>query len=339
MKAVILCGGSGTRLWPLSRVASPKQFAKIFDNKSLFELTIERNEHIVDGFIIIVNEKQLDLCKSQIPSHIKNIEFIIEPVGRNTAPAITLATLSHPEESLLVLPSDHLIKDLDVYATCVKTAKEQADLNNLVTFGIKAKHAETGYGYIEADGINVLSFKEKPDHQTAVQYVSSGNFFWNSGMFLFNSKFYLVELEKYSPNIFAKSKEALQKANVDSNTTFIQKQDMESIPEDSIDYAVMEHCNAVKVIPSPFYWSDLGSFDSLYEELDKNENGNTENQNHIALNSSNNLVISKKVIATVDVSDLIIVETDDTIMIAKKGNGQRVKDLLKKVKSFFPNLG
>ena len=337
MKAIIMCGGSGTRLWPISRKKSPKQFAPLFDNKSLFELTIERNLKLVDEFIIVVNEQQLPLCQEQVPGIIKDkVRFIIEPVGRNTAPAITLAALLAGESDLLILASDHLIKNQALYEECVQNASKLSKINgSLVTFGITAKHPETGYGYIEANGNNVLSFKEKPDLQTAVSYISSGNYYWNSGMFLFNSKIYLEELKKYSPKILEDSKIALHNAKEDNKTYFIKKDDMEKIPEDSIDYAVMEKSSKIKVIPSPFDWSDLGSFDSLYQELPKDSDGNTKNEQLFSLDSRNNLVLStnqEKVICTFDVNDLIIVDTPDAILIGKKENSQKVKDILKLVK-------
>lgn len=340
MKAVILCGGSGTRLWPISRKTYPKQFAPLFNGKSLFELTIDRNKDLVDGFIIIVNELQLELCKSQVPPTIKNVTFLIEPVGRNTAPAICLAALCATEnENLLVLPSDHLIKDQDIYEKCVITAQRFAHEENLVTFGIKAQYPETGYGYIQASGTDVVSFKEKPTKTKAIEYVANGNYFWNSGMFLFNSTTLLREIEKHSPEIYKFSTDAFNQAKKEDSTYFIQKTQMMKIPEDSIDYAIMERSQNVKVVPSPFTWTDLGSFDSLYSELPKDRNGNTKNEKVYTHQSSNNLIIGgKRVITTFDVNDLIIVDTKDALLIGKKGESQNVKKLLEKIKESEPDL-
>lgn len=340
MKAIIICGGSGTRLWPISRKKSPKQFATLFGNKSLFELTIERNLKLIDEFTIVVNEDQLELCQSQIPNIIKDkVNFIVEPIGRNTAPAITLAALINKEDDLLILASDHLIKNQFLYEQCVLNAQKLSRNNNLVTFGITAKYPETGYGYIEADGNNVISFKEKPNLTTAVKYISEGNYYWNSGMFFFNATTYLNELERHCPEILHKSEMALKNASFDKNVYRIKLQDMSDIPEDSIDYAIMEKSQNIKVVPSPFYWSDLGSFESLYKELEKDENGNNFNPNYISINSRNNLVIgNKKIICSYDVSDLIIIDTEDALLIGKKETSQKVKDVLKLIKNKMSHL-
>lgn len=342
MRVVILCGGSGTRLWPISRKTSPKQFAKIFEEKSLFQLTVLRNSKLATSFIVVVNRDQYDLCKSQwdeLNLDFK-IEYILEPVGKNTAPAIALACLATDQnDDLLIIPSDHLINNQDIYDECIKNACKLSQENNLVTFGIKAKYPETGYGYIEADGINVKSFKEKPDLTTAIQYVSKGNYFWNSGMFCFTAKTFLNALEKFSNEIFIKSKIAFKNTQNENGVYRISLEDMNAMPSDSIDYAVMERANNTKVIPSPFEWSDLGSFDSLYEELSKDEFGNTPSSKVISVNSTNNLILSgKRIITTFDVSDLVIVDTDDAILIGKKGKSQNVKKIVEKLQELKSNL-
>ena len=344
MKAVIMCGGSGTRLWPISRKEHPKQFAPLFgqdeNKKSLFELTIERNMNLVEEFIIVVNEVQLPLCKQQIPHIIKDkVKFIIEPIGRNTAPAVTLAALLATEDDLLILASDHLIKNQNIYEECVRNAQRLSKKNQLVTFGITAKYPETGYGYIEADGNSVLSFKEKPDHATAEKYISAGNYFWNSGMFFFNAQLFLSEIEKYSPEVFQTAQTAFSTAKVDGDTYYIAEDKMKLIPSISIDYAVMEKSDSIKVIPSQFDWSDLGSFESIYTEYHKDENGNAVNSKHISIDSKDNLIIGhEKLICTYNISDLIIIDTKDALLIGKKGHGQKVKDILAKVKEKFKNL-
>lgn len=340
MKAVIMCGGSGTRLWPLSRKSSPKQFVPLFGGKSLFELTIERHLDLVDEFIIVVNDKQLPLCKKQIPKILSDkCKFIIEPVGRNTAPAITLAALIAKGEDLLILPSDHLIKNHSQYIKNIEEAQKMSENSDLVTFGITPSYPEIGYGYIEARGNEVLSFKEKPDLETAKAYLLQGNYYWNSGMFFFNSSVYLSELEKFNNEIIGKSKIAIEKASKDQNIFRISLDDMMGIPSDSIDYAVMEKSKKVKVIPSTFTWSDLGSFDSLYEEFEKDSCGNSVTENHISLNSNNNLIMSqKRLIATFEVDNLIIVDTPDALLVGKRGDGQKVKDLLEKVREKSPFL-
>ncbi len=336
-----MCGGSGTRLWPLSRKVSPKQFVPLFNEVSLFQKTIERNMNIVDDFIVVVNEDQLPLCQAQIPKVLKDkVTYIVEPVGRNTAPAITLATLlAEPKEELLILASDHLIQNTLQYENSVQKAIKLAKEHQLVTFGITPEYPETGYGYIEAKETKVLSFKEKPNTQTAQEYIARGNFYWNSGMFCFTAETYLKELQELSNEILEKSKIALTSASKENNIIRILKSDMMDIPEDSIDYAVMEKSHIVSVVPADMGWTDLGSFDSLYNVMSKDSEGNVVQGNYISLNSSNNLIIgNKKLITTFDIKNLIIVDTPDALLIGKRGKGQHVKTLLQKVKSKFAEL-
>lgn len=338
MKTVILCGGSGTRLWPVSRKTTPKQFSKLFKGQSLFEMTVERNKALSDGFIIVVNSAQLPLCKTQIKAD--SALFLAESVGRNTAPAIAMAALaSDPQEILLVLPSDHLIKDPQIYNECVSKAQRLAHNNHLVTFGIKAAYPETGFGYIEAEGSDVVSFKEKPNLELAKEYVASSKYFWNSGMFCFKAGVFLEELLKHSPEIHKACERAHRALQNRDGVIELTEDLMKTIPADSIDYAVMEKSDNVKVVPSSFYWSDLGSFDSLYDELDKDDSGNTSCDQFYQVNSKNNLVIGgKKVIATFDLEDLIIVDTEDALLIGKRGQAQKVKELMQKVVSERPKL-
>lgn len=330
MKAVILCGGSGTRLWPISRQSTPKQFVKIIENKSLFELTLLRNQDIVEEFIIVVNENQLDLCKSQVPKKlIDNCKFIIEPCARNTAPAIALAALLAGEDSILVLPSDHLIKDETAYKESVSRALDFSKEGNLVTFGIKPSYPETGFGYIEANDNDVISFKEKPILEKAKEYFSSGTFLWNSGMFCFQANNFLNELRKFRSDIFDNAEFAFKDAKLENKVLKVNLKMMKKIPAESIDYAVMEHSKLVKVVPASIQWSDLGSYDSLYEELKKDSDGNTINDNSILVNSKNNLIMSNnRLITTFDVDDLIIVDQDDSILVGKRGSSQSVKKIV-----------
>lgn len=334
MTNIILCGGSGTRLWPISRTLLPKQFVKLFKDQSLFQLTVKRNKKSCTKRVIVSNADQYFLALDQLEEiETGNSQYILEPVGRNTAPAIALACFAmDPDEVVLVTPSDHLIKNKKEYAKVLEKANALAEKNNLVTFGITPHYPETGFGYIESDGESVKAFHEKPEKHIAEQYVEAGNFYWNSGMFCFKAGVFLEELQKYSPDIYEKSQLAYNNA-INDGMTRIKREDMMEIPEDSIDYAVMEQSTKVKVVASDIDWSDLGSFDALYEELPKDAFGNTKNENHVCIDSYNNLIYGKRrKIATVDIEDLIVVDTGDALLISKKGSSQKVKEAVKIVR-------
>lgn len=326
---IILCGGSGTRLWPISRTLMPKQFVKLFDNKSLFQLTVDRNSKVCDSQFVVSNAEQYFLAIDQLEELNKtNNKYLLEPVGRNTAPAIALACMALDEEEIvLVTPSDHLIKNETEYQKVIQRAKELASQDFLVTFGIKPTFAETGFGYIEALGEDARAFHEKPDFDTATKYLEAGNYYWNSGMFMFKAGLFLKELKKYSPEIYNASKIAFEnRQQMTNNQLRITHEFMSAITEDSIDYAVMEKSDKVKVVPSDIDWSDVGSFDALAIELPKDEN--------------NNLILSNKRVETIDIEDCIIVDTDDALLVCKKGSSQKVKDIVSKLKkenSDLPN--
>jgi len=293
MTNIILCGGNGTRLWPISRTLMPKQFVRLFNDKSLFQLTVERNSKVCDSQFIVSNAEQYFLAIDQLEEiHKDNNNYLLEPVGRNTAPAIALACMAlDPEELVLVTPSDHLIKDEKEYTKVLQKAKELAMEDNLVTFGITPTFAETGFGYIEAEGYKVEAFHEKPDKEIAQAYLKAGNYYWNSGMFLFKAGVFLEELKKYAPKLYENALKAFNNSSKEDNLIRIKHEDMLNIPEDSIDYAVMEKSTKVKVVPSDIDWSDVGSFDSLYDELPQDENGNTVNKKHISIDSKDNLML------------------------------------------------
>ena len=333
MTNIILCGGSGTRLWPISRTLMPKQFVKLFNKKSLFQLTVERNSKVCDSQLIVSNTEQYFLALDQLEELNKNNNsYLLEPVGRNTAPAIALACFAlDKEEIVLVTPSDHLIKNKNEYKKVLEIAEGLAEKDNLVTFGIKPTFTETGFGYIESEGTEVKAFHEKPNYETACSYLEAGNYYWNSGMFCFKAGIFLEELKRYSPKIYETSLKAFNQAKK-SETIRVNRNDMLVIPEDSIDYAVMEKSDRVKVVASDIGWSDVGSFDALFDELPKDENNNTLNDKHIAVNSKNNLIYSNKYVATVDIEDLIIVDTGDALLISKKGSSQKVKEVVKEIK-------
>ncbi|RRS29948.1 MAG: mannose-6-phosphate isomerase [Epsilonproteobacteria bacterium (ex Lamellibrachia satsuma)] len=365
MTNIILCGGSGTRLWPLSRTLMPKQFVKLFEDESLFQKTVERNRKACDSQFIVSNTEQYFLAVDQIEELSTNhqSQYLLEPVGRNTAPAIALACFAlDPEEIVLVTPSDHLIKDEKAYLEAIEKAKKLAEEENLVTFGITPQYPETGFGYIQAEpendelGImNVKLFHEKPDIETAKKYLEKNStfniehstlFLWNSGMFCFKAGVFLEELEKHAPDIYDASKTAFEnKAPMTNHQLRITHEFMSAIPEESIDYAVMEKSDKVKVIPSDIDWSDLGSFDALYEELPKDKFGNastsTQHSTFNIQHSNSNLILSEKQVAVIDVDDLIIIDTADALLVSKKGSSQKVKEVVKQLKeknSELPNI-
>jgi mannose-1-phosphate guanylyltransferase len=331
---VILSGGSGTRLWPISRTLMPKQFVKLFDGHSLFQKTLLRNKGLCDKTLVVSNSQQLFLALDQAEEiNEKKLSFLLEPIGRNTAPAIAMAAFGvDMDEILLVSSSDHLIKNEEAYKKAVSKAVAFAQEGYIVTFGIKPTYPETGYGYIESNGYDVLSFKEKPDAATAEEYIKKGNFYWNSGMFCFKAGVLLDELKKYSPDIYEASRAAYQNALRDDEKTKIRLDDMKAIPEDSIDYAVMEKSSLVKVVPCDIGWSDVGSFESLYAELEKDSDGNTVS-NAINIDSKDNLILSSdRQIATIGIDGLMIVDTPDALLIARQGCGQQVKNVVARLK-------
>ncbi|PAB59156.1 mannose-1-phosphate guanylyltransferase/mannose-6-phosphate isomerase [Anaeromicrobium sediminis] len=330
---IILCGGSGTRLWPISRKLYPKQFCKFIDEESLFQKTLKRNAELCERNIVVTNSEQYFLALDQLEElNIKNSQFLLEPIGRNTAAAITLACFALKQDDIvLVTPSDHLIKNKKEYRRILEEAENLAREDKLVTFGIKPNYAETGFGYIEAHGNDVLSFKEKPDIETATLYLQKGNYYWNSGMFVFKVSVYLEELKTHAPTIFKTAQKAYSNA-IKENPFRLRFEDMIEIPSKSIDYAVMEKSNKIKVVPCDIQWSDLGSFESLYENLYKDKDGNVISEKDITLNSKNNLILSRdRIVSTIDIEDLIIVDTPDALLISKKGNSHKVKEIIEKL--------
>ena len=359
---IILSGGSGTRLWPISRTLEPKQFCKLINNISLFQETVLRNKDFCNKQFIVLNSEQYFMALDQLEEiDLNNSKYLLESVGRNTAPAIALACMElEPDDLVLVTPSDHLIKDLSEYNNILKKAKILVEKDYIVTFGITPNYPETGYGYIEAKGEDVIKFHEKPSVEIAKTYLEKGNYYWNSGIFAFKVKIYLNELKKYSPEIFEKSKIAYENAKKNTLNSLIlriSEKDMQNIPDESIDFAVMEKSKIVKVIPSFIGWSDLGSFESLYDVLPKDESNttvlgefgyssnkltdfknysaqNNHSDKHINIDAKNNLIFSSnRTIATVDIEDLIIVDTPDALLVTKKGSSAKVRDVVQILKN------
>ena len=334
---LILCGGCGTRLWPVSRTLMPKQFAKLFDGSSLFQGTVLTNSVACESQYVISNAEQYFLAKDQLSELAEcgnDPHFMLEPVGRNTAPAIALACLSlDPNTVVLVSPSDHVIRKKDAYLKVLEKAEKLAEAGALVTFGITPTSPETGYGYIEADGENVKRFVEKPNLEKAKEYLQSGNFYWNSGIFCFKVSTFLSELEKYAPDMFIACKKALANAKKENELLRVNYDDMMEIPANSIDYAVMEKSKKVKVVPSDIGWSDLGSFDALYGEYPHDEAGNNVNPKHIPVGTTNSLVIGQqRMVATIDLDKMLVVDTPDALLVAPLASSQKVKAVVEKLK-------
>ena len=334
---LILCGGCGTRLWPVSRTLMPKQFAKLFDGSSLFQGTVVTNSVACESQYVISNAEQYFLAKdqlSELPECGHDPRFMLEPVGRNTAPAIALACLSlDPNAVVLVSPSDHVIRKKEAYLKALEKAEKFAEEGSLVTFGITPTSPETGYGYIEADGENVKRFVEKPNLEKAKEYLQSGNFYWNSGIFCFKVSTFLSELEKYAPDMFIACKAALVNAKKENQLLRVNYEDMMAIPANSIDYAVMEKSKKVKVVPSDIGWSDLGSFDALYGEYPHDEAGHNVNPKHIPVGTTNSLVIGQqRMVATIDLDKMLVVDTPDALLVAPLASSQKVKSVVEKLK-------
>ncbi|MEZ5545308.1 MAG: mannose-1-phosphate guanylyltransferase/mannose-6-phosphate isomerase [Lysobacteraceae bacterium] len=344
MIPVILSGGSGTRLWPLSREAYPKQFLALTGDDSMLQATFKRVAPLASAApLVVANEEHRFMVAQQLreigctPSAI-----LLEPVGRNTAPAIAVAALKameHGEDPLLlVLPSDHVIADAAAFREAVNSAVKAAEAGALVTFGIVPTAPETGYGYIRAEdggeGVRkVAQFVEKPDAATAEKYLVRGGYFWNSGMFLFRASVYLAELETHCPAIFASSREALTKAKVDADFVRLDKAAFAACPSDSIDYAVMENTAAAAVLPMSVGWNDVGSWSALWEVAQQDGDGNAHHGDVLARDCRNTLAwADHRLVALLGLDNVVVVDTDDAVLVAHKDKVQDVKHIVAALK-------
>jgi mannose-1-phosphate guanylyltransferase len=342
---VIMAGGTGSRLWPLSRKLMPKQFLKISSEYSMIQETVIRlNGLAVNAPLCICNEEHRFIVAEQMREINALGKIILEPVERNTAPAIALAALSLLEQGddavMLVLAADHVIKNQVEFQNVVRKSVALAKDGKLVTFGIVPSHAETGYGYIHKGdtcfdiAFDVNKFVEKPDLETAKTYLSSGEYLWNSGMFMFKASRYIEELEKYNPEILNACKKAIGHTSADMDFIRVDKEAFSLCPDDSIDYAVMEKTDSAVVVPLDANWNDIGSFSAIWDISDKDELGNAHQGDVLSHNSTNNLVIAEqKLVATVGLDNCIIVETKDAILVANKDNVQDVKKIVEQLKS------
>lgn len=347
---VIMAGGSGTRLWPLSRGNYPKQFLALEDvNSTMLQQTITRLNGIEHAPVMLIcNEEHRFIAAEQVRQlDVEHSGIFLEPVGRNTAPAIALAALKAVEEEedalLLVLAADHVIKDTAAFKKSISQAAELAKQGKLVTFGIVGDKPETGYGYIKRgeqyqEGFVVDMFVEKPSLELAEQYIESGNYYWNSGMFIFKASRYLEELKTYRPDIYSACSSAMKVQSDDMDFIRVDKAAFEKCPDESIDYAVMEHTKDAVVVPMDAGWNDVGGFAALWEVSKQDESGNAFNGDVKAINTKNTLAYSDdKLIAAVGVEDLVIINTKDAVLVAHKNESQKVKAIVQQLKDEHRN--
>ncbi len=344
---VILCGGAGSRLWPVSRESHPKPFIRLADGQSLLQKAFLRGAQLAKvsqvltvtnrDFLFKTEDEFREVNAKQLPT-----SFLLEPFGRNTAAAVAAATVQiaekEPDAIILVLAADHLIADQAAFAKAVENATDLAQQNYLVTFGIQPDAPETGYGYIEAEGNQVMRFVEKPDVKTAAEYVQSGRFFWNSGMFCFKASTMIEEMQKHCPAILDAVRACLEQSRRAEGKGFthceLDRELFDKVPEDSIDYAVMEKSSRVAVVPCNIGWSDIGSWTALGDLTEADADGNRIDGEALLHNASNCSIRSDgRLVGVVGVSDLIIVDTPDALLVASKACSQDVKHVYAELKA------
>ncbi len=356
MVNIILCGGAGERIWPISRTRYPKQYSRIIHGRSLLQHTALRNRTICDKTLVVTNDEQYFMARDQLEEAGCPATFVLETVGRNTAAAIALACLGLSEDELvLVTPADHLIQDSIAYEAAMSNGLHLAQDGGIVTFGIRPMWPETGYGYIQAVGNEVLAFHEKPDGDVAKKYVEQGDCFWNSGIFLFRVGTFLEELGKWRSDVLSACIAARSEMDIGSDFCRIRLPGMQSIPKVSVDYAVMEKSDRIRMVATEMNWSDLGSFESIYDALPEDDNGNVvikgtdfadnlQNEHtgintpasdvFIGIGAKNNLIYTEsKKIAAIDVSDLMIVDTRDALLVGLRSSSQKVKEVVEILKA------
>ena len=346
---VILSGGSGTRLWPLSRSALPKQLLALVSDQTMLQDTLSRLAEMTEmaqPLVICNAEHRFMIAEQMRQIGIEPDAIVLEPVGRNTAPAIAIAALmlvqDDPDALMLVLPADHLIRDVAAFHAAIRLAALSAQAGQLTTFGIVARSPETGYGYIRKgsalagiEGVHqVAAFVEKPDLKTAQDYVASGEYLWNSGMFLFRAGDYLAELQQFQPDILEASRHALEGAKHDLDFVRLDAAAFESCPSESVDYAVMEHTRRAAVVPADIGWDDIGAWSALWDVGDKDDRGNVVRGDVMLEAAANNFVRAEsRMVAALGVSGLVIVETADVVLVADKNQVQDVKKLVDRLKA------
>ncbi len=344
MIPVILSGGSGTRLWPLSREGFPKQFLSLVGEETMLQATWNRVKTVASAApIVVAGEEHRFMVAEQLrEAGCSNPVILLEPVARNTAPAIAVAALeavsNGDDPLLLVLPSDHVIADVHAFQAALRTASAAAATGKLVTFGIEPTAPETGYGYIQSaggEGVRpVERFVEKPDAATAEAYVASGSYFWNSGMFLFKASAYLDALASHQPAMLDASRAALANARRETDFVRLDRAAFEASPSDSIDYAVMEKTDAAAVLPIDVGWNDVGSWSALWEVAEQDSDGNAHHGDVLAEQCRNTLAWSdQRLVALLELEDVVVVDTADAVLVAHKDKVQDIKGIVGKLKA------